>query len=228
MFSEQERYSLLNRGDVRGRAQCWLAYMYALRTHELQALAWPHISFDGARIYITRGKRGISAWHPQPAPLAALLYEDSGAERADGRGPDFSRYVFTGEDPDRPASRWTILREFDRHAASLEIAWPRHVYSPWRRDLAESMDNRNASLTEIKDALGHKSVTSTSHYLRGPAFRKAAVNQLAFEYVPVDFFTEEAPPAKRTPAGRKRILSLPPAPTTPADLFQVALTTEHN
>ncbi len=145
--------------DLRTNAAMHLAYYLGLRPGEISSLTLDDISFRQKEIFI-RSRKNFSPAH---LPLPDNVVKSITAYIVGGRPQSKHRTVFLHlNSPHKPVSRSNIpslIRDCMR-----ENNLPANTY--WlRHSFAQNMLESGASIYEIKEMMGHKSIDSTKKYL---------------------------------------------------------------
>lgn len=144
----------------RDRLVCMVMLYLGLRVSELCKLRVEHIDFRRALVMVREGKGAKDRALPLPKRLAGPLRGHVGARND---GPVF---------PSRrgghikPRAVQLLIKRL-AVAAKLRRANDPRAVSPhkFRHAFASRMLERGATLAEVKDALGHSSIATTSIYL---------------------------------------------------------------
>lgn len=167
--------------DLRYRAGILLAAECGLRIGELRGLWWAATNMIGRLFSVERALdtkgRETSPKHGKfrTVPMSPRTYETLTAL------PQRGRSVLTVRDGSRPLSYWAMR---DRLRALYEKAGIEPPELPWhclRHSYGTALANAGAPLTEIKELMGHSSVTTTERYLHTTAAAKAATVARVFE-----------------------------------------------
>ena len=145
--------------DLRTNAALHLGYYLGLRPKEIRLLTLDDISFRQKEIFIHSRKNCDPAHLPVPNNVIKAI----AAYIVGGRPETQSRVLFLQlTSPYKPANRSDIPRDIKKCMTenNLESStyWLRHSYA---QNLLES----GASIYEIKEMMGHKSIGSTQKYL---------------------------------------------------------------
>lgn len=144
---------------LRTNAAMHLAYYLGLRPKEISSLTLDDISFRHKEIFIRSRKNGSPAHLPLPDSIIKAIT----AYIVGGRPQSKLRALFLHLNrPHKPVSR-ANLPIFIRDCM-LENNLPANTY--WlRHSFAQNMLESGASIFEIKEMMGHKSLDSTKKYL---------------------------------------------------------------
>jgi len=145
--------------DLRTNAAMHLAYYLGLRPKEISSLTLDDISFRQKEIFIRSRKNGSPAHLPLPDNIIKAIT----AYIVGGRPQSKHRALFLHlHSPHKPVSRANIpilIRD-----CMLKNNLPANTY--WlRHSFAQNMLESGASIFEIKEMMGHKSLDSTKKYL---------------------------------------------------------------
>jgi site-specific recombinase XerD len=111
---------------------------------------------QGALVFVRQGKYGDERFVPISEKARAAVDRYLAQYRAGGDDPLFR--CLDG----RPMSRRHLHKVVTGHARALGFAGSVHT---WRHSCSVRWLNRGLSLQTVKLLLGHRSITSTSHYL---------------------------------------------------------------
>ncbi len=145
--------------ELRIYAAIHLAYYLGLRPGEISSLTLDDISFKQKEIFIRSRKNYSPAHLPAPDNVIKAIT----AYIVGGRPESKLRILFLQLIPPyKPATSHDISRDTSElmHDSNLpsSIYWLRHSY-------AQSLLESGASIYEIKEMMGHKSIGSTQKYL---------------------------------------------------------------
>jgi len=145
--------------DLRTNAALHLAYYLGLRPKEIRLLTLDDISFRQKEIFIRSRKN----CNPAHLPISNNVIKAIAAYMVGGRPETQSRVLFLQlKPPYKPVNRCDIPRYIKECMTenNLESStyWLRHSYA---QNLLES----GASIYEIKEMMGHKSLDATKKYL---------------------------------------------------------------
>ncbi len=144
----------VGRHRLRDRVMVLVAYRHALRVSELTNLKWDQIDFRGARVHVTRLKKGTPATHPIEGDelrlLRRLRKETEGA------------FVFTTE-RGGPISRSAVNKLITRagELAGIPLKVTPHML---RHSTGFYLANKDIPTRTIQAYLGHVSIQHTSAY----------------------------------------------------------------
>lgn len=171
---EVERlFAVIPESEVRDRLLFDVIYRYGLRRGEAALLLKDRVSAD--RIWVGRLKGGVPGEYPVH-PVTARLLEGYLSERRWSRSP----YLFvTRESRWQPMSTAAIAERFRLYANAAGLpADRRHVHC-LRHAIAVHLLNASWDLLDVKEWLGHSSVTSTLVYARVTNRRRDQKYELA-------------------------------------------------
>jgi site-specific recombinase XerD len=147
---------------IRNRAMFALAWRSGLRIGEVLALRAKDIDFSSGRVVIQRGKNGRRRVVGLDAGTAALVQRWLDVRRKrgiNGRGPVFC--TLTGSAIDQSYVRHALPRLARK--AGIEKRVHAHAL---RHGYAVSLEREGATVSMIRDLLGHSSLAVTDRYLR--------------------------------------------------------------
>jgi integrase len=153
-------FAAIPEGELRDVLLFDLIYRYGLRRSEASALEVDEISLMHETIWVRRAKRGISGsyrLHPRTVALlkAYLPTRDWGG----------SRYLFQSpQRRHRPLSTSFIYQRFRRYATAANLPENRRHVHVFRHSIAVHFMNEGFDSLDVKDWLGHRSLTSTTIY----------------------------------------------------------------
>jgi integrase/recombinase XerD len=159
---ETEAFAAIPPAKIRDRLLFDVIYRHSLRRGEATLVRLDHIKRGRTRweIGITRLKRGVSRYYPMfPSTkryLRAFLLQ---------RGDDDNPYLFPSRQrPGQPIVGATIYALYRGYAEAAGL--PRHLCHPHtlRHSSPTHQLNAGADLVDVKDAMGHKSISSTTKY----------------------------------------------------------------
>ena len=161
-FLQADEPELLLRATIRERDRliCMCMLYLGLRVSEVCKLQVDHIDFRRALVMVREGKGSKDRALPLPKRLGGPLRGFVGVRKS---GP-----VFISRKGGRLKVRAIqLLIKRLAVAAGLRRATEPKAYSPHklRHAFASRMLERGATLAEVKDALGHSSIATTSIYL---------------------------------------------------------------
>jgi integrase len=159
--AEVERFfRVIPAENVRDRLLFDLIYRFGLRRREAAQIELDDVSLENETIWIRRLKRGISAsyrLHPRTLALlrAFLPLRDWGGNR------------FLFQSPQRPGKSLSasfIYQRFRAYATAAELPANRRHVHVFRHSIAVHFMNEGLDSSDVKDWLGHRSLTSTMIY----------------------------------------------------------------
>jgi integrase/recombinase XerC len=176
-FPQAEAAALLGAAvNERDRLALLAMFLCGLRVSELTGLQVPDLDFAAGRLMVREGKGAKDRALPLPARLAAPL-EAWLAGRTVG-------YVFPGRFPGSRMSSRTVQRMIKRTAARAglpDALKPRAVHPHrCRHSFATYLLRSGADIIEVRDLLGHSSISVSQVYLSAEAGRlKTAAERMA-------------------------------------------------
>jgi len=146
--------------NLRDRLLFDLIYRFGLRRREAAFIELDDISVENETIWIRRLKRGISAaykLHPRTLALlrAYLPLRDLGGNR------------FLFQSPQRQGQALSasfIYQRFRAYATAADLPEHRRHVHVFRHSIAVHFMNEGLDASDVKDWLGHRSLTSTMIY----------------------------------------------------------------
>jgi integrase len=150
---------------LRDYAMLLLVATYGLRAGEVAALRLDDIAWRAREIRMPRPKVGTSISLPLTDEVASALLD----YLRDGRPASVERAVFLRvRAPAGPVLASVVSNVFDVWASRAGIVLPAGRAGPYcmRHAVAMQLLRQGAALKSIGDLLGHRSVESTSVYLR--------------------------------------------------------------
>ncbi len=152
--------------NLRDKAICALMYGSGLRISEACKLKYDDVSRSNNQIYISRSKSRSDRYAILPQMTLNILTE---YWKKYGKPKEL---LFPNRNRVNPISSNTISNHLKKHA--LEIGWKRNITSHmFRHSFALNLYNKGTDLLTIQKLLGHKSIISTTIYVR-----LANINQL--------------------------------------------------
>src|SRR5262245_11322672 len=156
-----------NRRPHRDQTMILLAFRHGLRASEVRDLDWTQVDFEGARLAVTRAKRGTPSTHPLTGrELRALrrLHRE-----AEGRSP----FLFVSErGSPMTVSNFQKLISRACEAARLKIKAHPHML---RHACGFHQANAGRDTRSLQAYLGHKNIQHTVRYTElSPHDSKAA------------------------------------------------------
>ncbi len=145
--------------NLRDKAICTLMYGSGLRISEARRLRYDDISRLNNQIYISRSKSRSDRFAILPQMTLEILTE---YWRRYGRPKGL---LFPNRNGVNPISTQIITIHLKKHA--LNLGWNRKISTHmFRHSFALNLYNNGADLLTIQKLLGHKSITSTTIYVR--------------------------------------------------------------
>jgi integrase len=171
---------------------CTLAMNTGLRRGELFKLEWSKVSLQDAQITVTAataksGKtRHVVLNEPALTVLRCLVSENEEQVRKakhEGRPVKLNRFVFVNPDTGKPFTTlkkswvgWTGRDGVPRPGLMARAHLEDFKFHDLRHDFASRLVQAGVSLYEVKDLLGHSSITLTERYAHlAPHQKRAAV-----------------------------------------------------
>lgn len=152
--------------NLRDKAICALMYGSGLRISEACKLRYDNISRANNQIYISKSKSRTDRYAILPQNTLEILSE-YWKKHGKPRG-----LLFPNRSRTNPISPNTIALKLKDHA--LTLGWNRKITTHiFRHSFALNLYNKGADLLTIQKLLGHKSIVSTTIYVR-----LANINQL--------------------------------------------------
>lgn len=144
----------VGRHPLRDRVMLLTTYRHGLRVSELIHLKWDQIDFRGARLHVTRLKKGTPATHPiegdELRVLRRLRRETEGS------------FVFATE-RGGPLSRTAVNKLTQRAGELAGIAF-RVTPHMLRHSTGYALANREIPTRTIQAYLGHRAISATTRY----------------------------------------------------------------
>ena len=156
-LSDDEREALL--AACRESLNPWLytavvvALSTGMRQSELMWLRWRDVDLDGGRIVLHETKNGERRAVPLTGPALALLREHSKARRTD------ADLLFPGRRKDRPIELRVPWMAALKRAGIEDFRW-----HDLRHSTASYLAMNGATLAEIAEVLGHKTLAMVKRY----------------------------------------------------------------
>jgi site-specific recombinase XerD len=151
--------------SMRDWAMVLLAYRHGLRASEVCGLKLSDVDIRNESITLRRLKGSLKTVQPLYRHRGQPLLDEIHAMKAwlRERGDDGSDYVFTSQKGGR-LDRTQFFRIFQ--ALATEAGLPTEKWHPHclKHSLGTHLVQRNTNLALVKQALGHKSISSTLRY----------------------------------------------------------------
>ena len=171
---EVERFfAAIPPAQLRDRLLFDLIYRYGLRRTEAAILRLDGLS-DG-RIWITRLKGGISSDYPVHPSTRRLLWEYLAARE----GSESPFLLVTRQSGDQPISASLIALRFRTYAARADLPRDRRHVHVLRHSIAVHLMNAGLDIADVRDWLGHQSLSSTLVYAKITGKRRAEAYERA-------------------------------------------------
>ena len=152
--------------SIRDWAMVLLAYRHGLRASEVCGLKLPDVNLKDQSIRVARLKGSMLTTQPLVPHRGQPLLDELGALRAwfKARPDDGSDFLFTSQKGGK-LDRTQFFRVFRGIAESAGL--PREKRHPHvlKHSLASHLVAGNVNLALIRQALGHRSITSTMQYV---------------------------------------------------------------
>ncbi|WPL15579.1 Integrase [Thiorhodovibrio winogradskyi] len=183
-LSDDERESLL--GACRGSRNPWLylavllALSTGMRKSELTGLRWPDVDFKNARITLRETKNGEIRVVPLTGQALALLKDHAKIKRLD------TDLVFPGQArPPKPVQPMDFRAAWDAALKRAEIQ--DFHFHDLRHTTASYLAMNGASLAEIAEVLGHKTLAMVKRYAHlSEAHTASVVERMNARYLAED------------------------------------------
>lgn len=142
--------------------QCILALMYSagLRVSEVLNLRYEDISFSRMQIHVSKTKNRAERKAILAKKMKNRIYWHWVAS---GR-PDKSEFIFPGQKPGKPLSDESVRRKMKEHLVSIGLGDRGFTPHSCRHCFGLTLYESGADLLAIRDAMGHKSINSTTVY----------------------------------------------------------------
>jgi len=145
--------------NLRDKAICALMYGSGLRISEARKLRYDDISRANNQIYISKSKSRSDRFAMLSQTTLEILteyWQKCGKPRG---------LLFPNKRRSNPISSNTISNHLKDHA--LKLAWTRNISAHiFRHSFALNLYNNGTDLLTIQELLGHKSIVSTTIYVR--------------------------------------------------------------
>ena len=169
ILSPQEMLALLKAAknrSTRDWAMILLAYRHGLRASEVCGLKLADIDLKAGSISIRRLKGSLHTIQPLYQHRGQPLLDETAALRAwlRKRPADGSDYLFTSQKGGR-LCRTQFFRNFQTVAESAGLPAEKRHPHVLKHSLASHLVAGNANLALIRQALGHRSISSTMQYI---------------------------------------------------------------
>jgi site-specific recombinase XerD len=169
VLTPQETLDLLKaarKRSVRDWAMILLAYRHGLRASEVCGLKLADLDLKSGSISIRRLKGSLLTVQPIYQHRGQPLLDEEAAIRAwlRKRANDGSDYLFISQKGGK-LSRVQFFRNFQRVAEGAGLAVDKRHPHVLKHSLASHLVSGNANLALIRQALGHRSISSTLAYI---------------------------------------------------------------
>jgi site-specific recombinase XerD len=169
ILTPQEMLDLLKTArnrSVRDWAMILLAYRHGLRATEVCGLKLADLDLKSGSISIRRLKGSLHTVQPLYQHRGQPLLDEQAAVKAwlRKRVDDGSEYLFTSQKGGK-LSRIQFFRSFQKVAESAGLAIDKRHPHVLKHSLASHLVSGNANLALIRQALGHRSISSTMAYI---------------------------------------------------------------
>jgi site-specific recombinase XerD len=169
ILSPQETLALLKaarKRSTRDWAMILLAYRHGLRASEVCSIKMADMDLKSGSISIRRLKGSLHTIQPLYQHRGQPLLDETAAIRAwlHKRTADGSDYLFTSQKGGK-LDRTQFFRNFQKVAASAGLSFEKRHPHVLKHSLASHLVAGNANLALIRQALGHRSISSTMQYI---------------------------------------------------------------
>ena len=143
--------------------QCIIALMYSagLRVSEALGLRYGDISFSRMQIHVAKTKNRAE----RKAILAEKMKNRVYWHWVSSGKPDKDGFLFPGQKPGKPLSDESVRRVMKAHLSSIGMADCGYTPHSCRHCFGLTLYESGADLLAIRDAMGHKSINSTTVYV---------------------------------------------------------------
>lgn len=147
----------------RTKYQCIIALMYSagLRVSEVVRLRYEDISARRMQIHVAKSKNRAE----RKAILAKKMLNRIYWHWVDSGKPDKSEFLFPGRKPGTHLSKESVRRVMKAHLVSIGLGDRGFTPHSCRHCFGLTLYEAGADLLAIRDAMGHKSVNSTTVYV---------------------------------------------------------------
>lgn len=152
--------------STRDWAMILLAYRHGLRASEVCGIKIPDLDLKSGSISIRRLKGSLHTIQPLYQHRGQPLLDEMAALRAwlHKRSADGSDYLFTSQKGGK-LGRTQFFRNFQKVAESAGLSTEKRHPHVLKHSLASHLVAGNANLALIRQALGHRSISSTMQYI---------------------------------------------------------------
>ena len=147
---------------ARTKYQCIIALMYSagLRVSEAVSLRYEDISAERMQIHVAKSKNRAE----RKAILAKKMLNRLCWHWVDSGKPDKSEYLFPGQKSGTHLSKESVRRVMKDHLISIGMGERGFTPHSCRHCFGLTLYESGADLLSIRDAMGHKSINSTTVY----------------------------------------------------------------
>jgi len=169
ILTPQEMLDLLKaarKRSTRDWAMILLAYRHGLRASEVCGIKLSDLDLKSGSISIRRLKGSLHTIQPLYQHRGQPLLDETAAVRAwlRKRKTDGSDYLFTSQKGGQ-LSRIQFFRNFQKIAESAGLSVEKRHPHVLKHSLASHLVAGNANLALVRQALGHRSISSTMQYV---------------------------------------------------------------
>ena len=169
ILSPQEMLALLKAAknrSTRDWAMILLAYRHGLRASEVCGVKLADVDVKAGSISVRRLKGSLHTIQPLYQHRGQPLLDETAALRAwlRNRPADGSDYLFTSQKGGK-LGRTQFFRNFQAVAESAGLEVQKRHPHVLKHSLASHLVSGNANLALIRQALGHRSISSTMQYI---------------------------------------------------------------
>ena len=169
ILTPQEMLDLLKaarKRSPRDWAMILMAYRHGLRASEVCGIKLADVDLKAGSISIRRLKGSLHTIQPIYQHRGQPLLDETAALRAwlHKRSADGSDYLFTSQKGGR-LGRTQFFRNFQKVAESAGLSTEKRHPHVLKHSLASHLVAGNANLALIRQALGHRSISSTMQYI---------------------------------------------------------------
>jgi len=152
--------------STRDWAMILLAYRHGLRASEVCGIKMADIDLKSGSISIRRLKGSLHTIQPLYQHRGQPLLDESAAIRAwlHKRTADGSDYLFTSQKGGK-LDRTQFFRNFQKVAEAAGLSVEKRHPHVLKHSLASHLVAGNANLALVRQALGHRSISSTMQYI---------------------------------------------------------------
>jgi type 1 fimbriae regulatory protein FimB len=152
--------------STRDWAMILLAYRHGLRASEVCGIKMADMDLKSGSLSIRRLKGSLHTIQPLYQHRGQPLLDEMAALRAwlHKRSADGSDYLFTSQKGGK-LGRTQFFRNFQKVAESAGLSTEKRHPHVLKHSLASHLVSGNANLALIRQALGHRSISSTMQYI---------------------------------------------------------------